>query len=141
VDLHVLDPLDQQRERQSTERIWRDIEDEFQLLTGAEVAKVVSATSQDRNFAAHLRRKGELLGIRRRNAYRYPGFQFRSDHTIHPVIKQLVAVMRQGGWSDESFIVWLCSPSRYFADGKRPVDYLDDTALVPAAVGMMAVDW
>jgi len=124
-----------------TETIWRDLENEFHFLTGSEVIRALGAKSQNRNHASYLRRKGELLGVIRLNAYRYPGFQFDGDGAIHPAIKHLVSAMREGGWSDESFILWLCSPSRAFPDGGRPVDYLDDPNLVQAAVEMMAVDW
>jgi len=134
-------PVGHARAWQATDRFWSDIEAEFQLLTVAEVAKLIGSNSKDWNFAARLRRKGELLGVRRLNAYRYPGFQFRSDNTIHPVIKQLVAVMRASDWSEESFIFWLCSPTRAIAGGGRPVDHLDDSSLVSAAIGMMTVDW
>jgi len=124
-----------------TERIWREIEDEFELLTSAEVATSLGLKSHNRHLVSVLHRRGDLLGVRRLNAYRYPGFQFEANGTIRPVIRRLVIAMREGRWSEESFIVWLCSPSRSFADGRRPVDHLNDPTLVSVAEEMMAVDW
>jgi len=134
-------PAGRARAMQATENVWREIEEEFGLLTSAEVAVAIGSKSQNRYLVSELRRKGKLLGIRRLNAYRYPGFQFQSDGTIHPAISKLVSSMREGGWSEGSFIIWLCSPSRAFADGGRPVDHLDDPKLVPAAMAVTAVDW
>jgi len=125
----------------ATERIWRDIEGEFGLLTTPEVATTLGLKSNNRHQVSVLHRRGDLLGMRHLNAYRYPGFQFEANGTIHPVIRGLASVMREGGWSEESFIIWLCSPSRAFADGRRPVDHLNDPNLVSVAERMMAIDW
>jgi len=125
----------------ATERIWREIEDEFGLLTTSEVATTLGLESNNRHQISILHRRGELFGARRVNAYRYPGFQFEANGTIHPGIRKLVIAMREGRWSEESFITWLCSPSRAFTDGRRPIDHLDDPHLVSVAVEMMAVDW
>jgi len=87
------------RAMQATENVWREIDEEFGLMTSAEVAVAIGSKSQNRYLASALRRKGKLLGIRRLTAYRYPGFQFQSDGTIHPAISKLVSSMREGGWS------------------------------------------
>ena len=134
-------PAGYARALQATENVWREIEEEFGLLTSAEVAVAIGSKSQNRYLVSELQRKGKLLGIRRLNAYRYPGFQFQSDGTIHPTISKLVSLIREGSWSERSFIIWLCSPSRAFADGGRPVEHLDDPNLVPLAIDMMSADW
>ena len=124
-----------------TERMWREIEEEFGLLTSAEVATFLGLNSNNSHQVPILHRRGDLLGVRRLNAYRYPGFQFEANGTINPVIRRLVIAMREGRWSEESFTLWMCSPTRSFADGRRPVDHLDDSNLVSVAEEMMAVDW
>jgi len=129
------------RAMQASDNVWREIEAEFGLLTSSEVATRLGYKTPNRYVASDLRRKGYLLGVRRLNAYRYPGFQFRPDGTIHPVIRDLVTSSRAIGWSDSSLIIWLCSASRAFAGGGRPVDHLDDQTLVTAAIDMLAVDW
>jgi len=134
-------PAGYARALQASENVWREIEEEFGFLTSAEVAVAIGSKSQNRYLASELRRKGKLLGLRRLNAYRYPGFQFLSDGTIHPAIRDLMSAMHDGGWSEGNFIIWLCSPSRAFADGGRPVDHLDDSDVVLAAIAMMAADW
>ena len=125
----------------ATEGAWREIEEEFGLLNRTEVATTLGLKSNDRRQVSALRQRGDLLGVRRPNAYRYPGFQFEANGTIRPVIRKLIIAMREGRWSEESFFVWMCSPSRAFADGRRPVDHLNDPNLVTVAVEMMAVDW
>jgi len=134
-------PAGYARALQATENVWREIDEEFDLLTSAEVAMAIGSKSQNRYLASALRKKGKLLGLRRLNAYRYPGFQFQPDGTIHPAISELVAAMHEGGWSEGNFIIWLCSPSRTFANGGRPVDHLDDPDIVPFAIDMMSADW
>jgi len=125
----------------ATERIWREIEDEFGLLTSSEVAVALGLKSHIPHLVSALHHRGDLLGARRLNAHCYPGFQFEANGTIHPAIRKLVSATREAGWSEESFIVWLCSPSRAFADGRRPVDHLNDPLLVSVAKEMMAIDW
>jgi len=144
----ILDLADQQsptprsmQVRSATERVWREIEVEFRLLTSSEVATAIGLKSNNRLRVLALHQRGDLLGVRRLNSYRYPGFQFEANGTIHPVIRSLVIAMQEGRWSEESFIIWLCSPSRAFADGRRPVDHLDDPNLVSVAEEMMAIDW
>lgn len=129
------------RVHSATEAIWREIEGEFGLLTSAEVAAALGLKSHNRHQVSALHQRGELLRVRRLNAYRYPGFQIEANGTIHPVIRKLVTAMRDGRWSEDSFIIWLCSPSRAFADGRRPIDHLDDSNLVSVVMEMMAIDW
>lgn len=55
---------------QATENAWRRMEEEFGLITGAQVPSH-SGSSQGRGgFASHQRKAGKLLGIKRGNAYR-----------------------------------------------------------------------
>jgi hypothetical protein len=123
-----------------THRKWLAIDTEFGLLSSSEVAERIDKEKEDAGLASDLRQKGLLLAVSTPDGFRYPGFQF-ADGEIRPVIHELVDAMREGGWSDESLIIWLCSPSKSFADGGRPVDHLGDPKLLPAAVAMMAVDW
>lgn len=127
----------------ATENLWRSIEGEFGLLSGAEVADRMGSTAKGRNqsgFAADKRRAGKVLGIERLNGIVYPGFQF-ADGTVHPTIGSLIAIIRVYGKSERGLVQWLCSPSGYF-DGGRPVDYLDDADRVAsAAEGHYGTEW
>lgn len=125
---------------QATENAWRGIADEFGMLSSREVAERIGSKSSNRNLASDLRKRGQLLGVNRLNSYKYPGFQFTAEGTVRPVIPELITTMNESGWTEPSLVLWLCSPSGRFS-GMRPVDLLDDPALVAKARDMMQTDW
>lgn len=120
------------RALQATENAWREIGRLTDLLSSSQVALFLGKKADDRAYVSRLRRRGQLLAVRRLNAYRYPNFQFdgRSGH-VKRVIVDLVDVAKRLGWSQEELILWLCAPSGYFAD-RMPVDYLDEPAVLLA---------
>ncbi|WP_448073941.1 hypothetical protein [Georgenia yuyongxinii] len=128
------------RAAQATENVWRQIGHEFGLLTSTEAAEHMGY-GRNRTWASAQRKAGRLLGVRRGGAYRYPGFQLDAD--VVPVISELVAVARRQGWSDESVVLWLCSPSGWMPEGDRPVDALrtDPRSVLEAAGSAMAPRW
>jgi hypothetical protein len=128
---------------QSTENAWRAIEAEFGMLTGNEVAELLGSKAQGRSsYAADKRKAGKLIGIRRRNALVYPGFQFdRSAGKVREAIPALVAVIREYERTEEDLAQWLCDPSGYLG-GDRPVDHLNEPERVLAAAeGHYGVEW
>lgn len=130
------------RAAQATENAWRAMQDEFGLLTAVEVAAQAGASRSNRTYASDQRRRGRLLGIKRRNAYLYPGFQFDPDSTsVRPVIGPLLASAALHERSSESVALWLTSPTTYL-DGDRPVDHIDDAdQVLAAAEGAWGVEW
>ncbi len=74
---------------------------------------------------ADLRKKGEVLYLRRLNAFVYPGFQFDpSRRRVKPVVTKVIETANEAGWDIEDVTDWLCSPTTYL-QGDRPVDHLD----------------
>ncbi|MBM7470846.1 hypothetical protein [Subtercola frigoramans] len=130
------------RALQATENVWRDIEVEFGLLSSTEVAEMLSSRAANRALASQLRVGGRLLGVRRLNAFLYPGFQFdSSSRRIKPVISPLVELARENSWAEEEVVLWLCSPSGYLR-GDRPVDHLDSVEqLLAVARRASTVEW
>ncbi|WP_194164908.1 hypothetical protein [Pseudactinotalea sp. HY160] len=128
------------RAAQATENAWREIADEFGLLTSGEAAARMGY-GPNRTWASTRRRAGTLLGVRRGGGYRYPGFQF--DRDVSPVIEDLLTLADQADWSAESLLLWLCSPSGWLAGDDRPVDRLQDApgAVLDAARSAMAPRW
>lgn len=128
------------RSAQATENAWREIEDEFGLLSSTEAATRMGYGS-NRNWASAQRRAGKLLGVRRGGAYRYPGFQL--DPEVMPLIGGLVALARENEWSDESLVLWLCSPSGWMPEDRRPVELLRDhpEAVRSAAESAITPQW
>lgn len=128
---------------QATENAWREIEAEFGMLTGAEVAELLgSRSSSPTGYATDKRRAGKLIGVRRRNAFHYPAFQFdRTEGTVLPVIPGLLMVAKKYGKTQEGLAQWLCAPTRQL-DGDRPVDHLHQASLVlEAAENHYGVEW
>ncbi|MCW2135148.1 hypothetical protein [Arthrobacter sp. VKM Ac-2550] len=128
---------------QSTENAWRAIESEFGMLTGSQVGELLGSRASGRSsYASDKRKAGQLIGVRRRNALVYPGFQFDQEAgRIREVVPGLIAVIREHGRTDEDLAQWLCDPSGYL-DGDRPVDYLDEPErMLAAAEGHYGVEW
>lgn len=128
------------RSAQATENAWREVEEEFGLLTSTEAAERMGYRS-NRTWASAQRKAGKLLGIRRGGAYRYPGFQLEAE--VMPLIAELIAIARRHDWSDESVVLWLCSPSGWMPEDHRPVELLRDEpdAVRAAAESAMAPQW
>lgn len=91
-----------------------------------------------------MRRRGELLHIRRLNKYLYLGFQFNcSLGRVKPLVKPLLQLAGACSWEPEDVVLWLCSPTTYFEDGSRPVDHFDSDPdrVLDVARRAWAVEW
>lgn len=128
------------RVTQATENAWKRIEDEFGLLTSLEVAERLGSRTANRDLAKTYRKRGRLLGVKRLNSFRYPGFQFTSDGKIRPAIADLASLAEELSWPQEELVLWVCAPSGAF-DGARPVDHLDDADVVQRARDAATVEW
>ncbi|MCY7288125.1 MAG: hypothetical protein LH624_07715, partial [Cryobacterium sp.] len=95
-----------------TDTFWRNLADEFGLLTSQQVAEHLPGTT-NRSYASRQRRAGKLIAVTRANKVLYPGFQFH-DGMVRPVIKQLTGVAQQHDVTERDMIFWLCTPTTYF---------------------------
>lgn len=109
----------------ATENAWRDMEAEFGLLDGRTVAQLSGSKQTTGGFANDRRKARKILGIARRNAYRYPGFQFTESGEVYDSVLAVLHAAPELGVPDEDVAQWflLESPS---LDGKRPVDVIDN---------------
>ncbi|MFS0717318.1 hypothetical protein ABC337_12850 [Arthrobacter sp. 1P04PC] len=79
------------------------------------------------------------FGVRYRGETLYPGFLFEPSPcgevpmSVRPLLKDLKEIASEYGWSGQSTVFWMTSPTTYFADDGRPVDHLDEPARVIAA--------
>lgn len=130
------------RALQATENTWRTIDKTFGLLSSGQVASLLGHTATDRAHVSRLRTGGRLLGVRRLNAYRYPGFQFDAYGHIEPAIADLAGLAKKMEWMQEDVVLWLCAPSGYFT-GDRPVDHLHEpeVLLTQAAKNAFLTQW
>lgn len=134
------------RAAQATENAVKSIEDEFGLLTSAQVAQLLGSTSSSaavRSLANDMRARGELLHVRRLNKYLYPGFQFdRALGRVKPLVKPLLQLADANSWEPEDVVLWLCSPTTYFEDSSRPVDHFaEPDRVLDVARRAWGVDW
>lgn len=131
------------RSVQAAENWWRTTEDLYPSFSSSEVAWILGAKSTNRNLASTQRAAGKMLGYARRNTIRYPKFQFDpKTRAVLPVIPELIAVSRGFGVTDEDLVLWLTTPSTYFAAKDRPVDHLDDPErLLSAARDEFGAQW
>ncbi|MDJ0314071.1 hypothetical protein [Arthrobacter sp. H35-D1] len=128
---------------QTTENAWRDIESEFGMLTGTEVAALLGSNAKSATgFATDRRKAGKLLGIKRRNAFLYPAFQVDPRvGEVRPVIPALLEIIERHARSAEDLTQWLCAHTGQL-DDDRPVDRLNEPATVlEAAENHYGVQW
>ncbi|MBX0299381.1 helix-turn-helix domain-containing protein [Cryobacterium sp. 1639] len=119
------------RSLHATKLAWDRMEAEFGLLTDNEAAKFLGVTSPN---LIRLRNSGRIIAVERGPSIRYPGFQFdRASRAILPVIKPLVEVARENGWSNESLTLWMLGPTTSFDAEDRPADHLNEPELLLAA--------
>jgi ribosomal protein L7/L12 len=130
------------RSMQATENAWRKMEAEFGLLTSLEISKAVGSKSPNRSYASDQRAAGKLLAVKRPGGFKYPGFQLdRHEHTVRPVIQDLIKLAADAGRSEAGLALWIVSPTGYL-DGSRPVDLLDEPeTVVEAARQSFNVQW
>jgi hypothetical protein len=121
--------------------LWRRLETEFGLLTGREVAEILGAGPCNRGYAAAKRTARKVIGVRRGNAYLYPGFQFEHG-AILAVMPPLIQLSDANGWSLENLTAWMLSPSTSFRAEDRPVDHLQEPeAVLAAAKNAFEAEW
>lgn len=126
---------------QATENAWRDMALEHGMLTSREVAELLGSDAKNpSDFVADQRSRGKIIGVPRRNALRYPGYQFRNGEVL-PAISRLIEVANQYGVPLPELAQWICIPTRQLG-GERPVDHLDEVErVVAAADGHYGVQW
>lgn len=127
----------------ATDNAWRAMDAEFGLLTAPQVAELLGSKAKGRGYASDKRKAGQLIGVRRANTIRYPGFQFDTQRSaVREVIPRLIeVVVKQYKRSEEDLAQWMCIPSGYLNDA-RPVDRLDEPdAVLAAAEGHYGVTW
>lgn len=114
----------------------------FELPTfdATEVSELLGSRSRNqRQYAATLRRRGELLALRRSNRYLYPRFQFdRAGRRVHPEVAEVGKLLGAATdpWGVASF--WV-SPHPRLA-GRAPMDLVgtrEAGALPELARGMV----
>lgn len=129
------------RSQQATRNMWNRLQVEFGLLTGREVAELLGAGPNNRTFAPSLRTARKVIGVKRGNGYRYPGFQFEHG-AILPVIEPLIRLADANGWTAESLTMWMLSRSTSFPQEDRPVDHLHEPeAVLASAKNAFEIEW
>lgn len=125
----------------ATENAWVEIETEFGLFDGRTVARIAGSRQTTGGFANDRRKARKLLGVFRRNAYLYPGFQFTESGEVHQSVLDILQEAPELNVSDEDVAQWflLESPS---LDSQRPVDVIENADQVLAVFrGRFGAQW
>lgn len=112
------------------EERWRQVERAWGLLSAQDVATLMGhKPERARDLTSNLRRRKGLVGVKRRGALMYPGFQFvtaRDDNlVIPPAWTQLQARLRAADWSDADLLAWCAAPNSWL-EGRSPADEIQD---------------
>lgn len=126
-----------------TEQAWRKMEDEFGLLDATHVGRLAGSRAKvARSWASQKHRDRQLLGVRRRNRFVFPGFQLDSLGEIKAAIPAVLANFDHASWPEEDAALWFVSANGWLG-GRRPVDVLDSEpeAVTQASVRATAEQW
>jgi hypothetical protein len=95
------------------------------VLDAEQASQFLGSRSQNqRQYAAALRRRGELLGLPRGNRFVYPKFQFDPKRQqVHPVIG-VVGQILQAGSDPWAAVSWWTSPHPRLSGGRAPMELL-----------------
>jgi hypothetical protein len=125
----------------ATENAWHQMEAEFGLLEGRQVAELAGSKQRTGGYANDLRKRRRVLGVKQRNAYLYPGFQFGETGEVRPAVREVLKAADELQVSDDGVAQWFCIPSTSLGD-KRPVDIIDDVELIAKVFrNRFGVEW
>ena len=125
------------RSVQATINAVKHIGREFGFLTESEA---LSALGPDSDPDAH------EFTLRYRSQTLYPRFLFESSPDgagsmqMRPLMKDLKKIADEYGWNGSDVVLWMTSPTIWFADEGRPVDHFDEPARVLGAFEDEAAD-
>jgi hypothetical protein len=103
---------------------------EFGFLAAGEVRDILGPENEA---------DADDFGLRYRGKELYPGFLFEPASSgagsmkVRPLMQDLKKIADQYGWNGADVILWMTSPTTWFADEGRPVDHLDEPARFLAA--------
>ena len=126
-----------------TEHAWREMEEEFGLLDASQLGRLAGSRAKvARSWASQKHRDRQILGVRRRNRFVYPGFQLDSLGAIKPAIPAVLATFDHARWTEEHGALWFVSANGWLG-GRRPVDVLDSDAdgVIQASLRATAEQW
>lgn len=141
--LHVLPGPATAKAVIETEHAWREMEDEFGLLDAAQVGlRAGSRAKVTRSWASQKHRDRQLLGVRRRNRFVYPGFQLDPLGEIRTAIPAVLANFDHARWPEEHVALWFLSANGWLG-GRRPVDVMDGDpeTVIQASIRATAEQW
>jgi hypothetical protein len=118
------------RSVQATINAVKHIGREFGFLTESEALTALGPGNDAEAHDFTLRYRGQTL---------YPRFVFEpspggaGSMRMRPLMKDLKKIADEYGWNGSDVVLWMTSPTAWFADEGRPVDHLDDPPRVLAA--------
>ncbi len=115
------------RAAQASENLQKSIGEEFGYLSTAEFSGVFTderLSEPNLRLAGDMRRRGELMALKRHNRLHYQAFQVDlNERQIYPWVQKLLTVANDYNRSQAGVIYWLVSPSTYFAEQNRSIDH------------------
>jgi hypothetical protein len=128
VEAHVSPQL--VRSVQATINAVKRVGREFGFLTASEVRDLLGPENEADAHDFSLRYRGQEL---------YPGFLFEpasgraGSMKVRPLMQDMKTIADEHGWDGADVVLWMTSPTGWFADGGRPVDHFEEPARILAA--------
>lgn len=118
------------RSVQATINAVKHIGREFGFLSESEALNALGPGNDSEAHDFMLRYRGQEL---------YPRFLFEPSPggagpmRVRPLMKDLKKIADKYGWDGADVVLWMTSPTTWFADGGRPVDHLEEPVRILAA--------
>jgi hypothetical protein len=118
------------RSVQATINAVKGVGREFGFLTASEVRDVLGPGNEADGHDFALRYRGQEL---------YARFLFEPSSggagsmRVRPLMQDLKKIADEYGWDGADVVLWMASPTTWFADGGRPVDHFEEPARILAA--------
>lgn len=115
---------------QATINAIKPIGNEFGCLTESQALAALGPVSAPEVHEFMLRYRGQNL---------YPLFLFEPSSRgagqtkVRPFLKELKKIADGYRWTGSDVVLWMTAPTTWFADGRRPVDHLEEPARILAA--------
>lgn len=129
------------RSMRDHEELWRDLEQEYGVVTTAEYGQKHSTAGNISTYASRHRAAKKIVGVRRQGTIVLPAYQFDESLRPLPAMETVIRTLDMNGWNEDSICLWMAAPTGWL-DDRRPADVIrTDPEAVKRAAALAVADW